>query len=224
MSSIAYTLQHLLGRFNEELFPEHGGVNIGGRRFKCIRFADDMALLAENERILKNMLMELNDRCEDCGMKINKNKTKTMAIGRKPKKLDMRIKDESVELVDSFKYLGCHVSSNLNCCQEVMQKIAMAKEAFNRKRSIFCRPLEKELRKRLVKCFVWIVALYGAETLTLRRNEQKGLEAFEMWIWRRMERVKWTDKIKNAAVLGRVGEGRIMLELMKKRKRNWLGH
>ena len=42
-----------------------GGVNIGGRRIKCIRFADDMALLAEDERMLKNMLMELNERCED---------------------------------------------------------------------------------------------------------------------------------------------------------------
>ena len=39
-----------------------------------------------------------------------------------------------------------------------------------------------------------------------------------------MENVKWTDKIKNAVVLERVGEGRIMLELIKKRKRNCLGH
>ena len=35
-----------------------------------------------------------------------------------------------------------------------------------------------------------------------------------------MKRVKWTDEIKNAVVLERVGEGRIMLELMRKRKRN----
>ena len=39
-----------------------------------------------------------------------------------------------------------------------------------------------------------------------------------------MEHVKWTDKIKYAVMLERVGEGRIMLELIKKRKRNWLGH
>ena len=39
-----------------------------------------------------------------------------------------------------------------------------------------------------------------------------------------MERIKWTDEIKNAIVLERVGEGRIMLELIRKRKRNWLGH
>ena len=98
----------------------------------------------------------------------------------------------------------------------------MAKETFNRKRSIFCRSLEKELRKSLLKCFVWSVALYGAETWTLRRNEKKRLEAFEMWIWRIMERVNWTDKTKNAVVLERVGDVIIKLELIKKRKRNWL--
>ena len=102
----------------------------------------------------------------------------------------------SYNMKDSFKYLGCNISSNMNCCQEVKQRIAMVKVAFNRKRSIFCGPLEKELRKRLVKCFVWSVVLYGAETWTLLRNEQKQLEAFEMWVWRRMERVKWTDKLK----------------------------
>ena len=62
--------------------------------------------------------------------------------------------------------------------------------------------------------------LYGAETGTLRRNEQKRMEAFQTRIWRRMEHVKRTDKIKNAVVLEIVGEGRIMQELIKKRKRN----
>ena len=115
--------------------------------------------------------MELNDRCEDYGMKINTNKTYTMFVGRKPKKIDIQIKDESVEQMDSFKYLGCNISSNMNCCQEVKQRKAMAKEAFNRKRSIFCE--EKELNKRLAKWFVWSVALYGAETWTLLWNEKK---------------------------------------------------
>ena len=63
-------------------FPNTGGVNIGGRRIKCIRFADDMAMLAEDERMLKNMLMELNDRCEAYGMKINISKRNAMVIGR----------------------------------------------------------------------------------------------------------------------------------------------
>ena len=75
----------------ENCFLNTGDVKIGGR-IKCIGLADDMALLAEDERMLKNMLMELSDRCEDYGMKININKTKTMVIGRKPKKIDIPIK------------------------------------------------------------------------------------------------------------------------------------
>ena len=39
-----------------------------------------------------------------------------------------------------------------------------------------------------------------------------------------MESVEWADKTKNAVVLERVGEGRIMLELIRMRKINWLGH
>ena len=76
-----------------------------------------MALLAEDERMLKHMLMELNVRCEDYGMKINTNKTKGTVLGRKLKKINKRIKDESIEQVGSFKYLGCNISSNINCCQ-----------------------------------------------------------------------------------------------------------
>ncbi|KAJ4442796.1 hypothetical protein ANN_04389 [Periplaneta americana] len=63
-------------------------------------------------------------------------------------------------------------------------------------------------------------ALYGAKTWTLRLSEDKRLEAVE----RRMERVKWTDRIRNESVLERVDEDRIMLILIRKRKRNWLSH
>jgi hypothetical protein len=44
----------------------------------------------------------------------------------------------------------------------------MAKAAFNKKRTLFTCTLDLELRKKLVKCYVWSIALYGAETWTLR--------------------------------------------------------
>ena len=72
----------------------------------------------------------------------------------------------------------------------------MQKKPLTGKEAFSAGPWKKELRNRLVKCFVWSVVLCGAETWTLRRNELKRLEAFEMWIWRRMERVEWTGKIK----------------------------
>jgi len=41
------------------------------------------------------------------------------------------------------------------------------------------------LRKKLVKCYIWSIDLYGAETWTLRTADQKHLEGSEMWYWRR---------------------------------------
>ena len=49
----------------------------------------------------------------------------------------------------------------------------MAKAAFNKKRVLFTSTLDLELRKKLVKCYFWSIALYGAETWTLRRVDQK---------------------------------------------------
>ena len=56
----------------------------------------------------------------------------------------------------------------------------MAKAAFNKKKALFTSTLDLELRKKLVKCYIWSIALCGAETWTLRAVDQKNLESFEM--------------------------------------------
>ena len=68
------------------------------------------------------------------------------------------------------------------------------------------------------------MALYGAETWTLRAADQKYLESFEMWCWRRMERINCTDHVGNEEVLLRVNEQRNILHEIRKRKANWIGH
>ena len=67
---------------------------------------------------------------------------------------------------------------------EIKSKIAMAKAAFNKKKTLFTSKLDLNLRKKLVKCYIWSMALYGAETWTLRAADQKYLESFEIWCWR----------------------------------------
>jgi hypothetical protein len=66
--------------------------------------------------------------------------------------------------------------------------------------------------------------LYGAETWTLRKIDQKYLESFEMWFWRRMEKISWTDRVRNEEVLHKVKEERNILLTIKRRKTNWIGH
>jgi hypothetical protein len=84
--------------------------------------------------------------------------------------------------------------------------------------------LDLELRKKLVKCFILSIALYGAETWTLRAVDQKHLESFEMWCCRGMGKISWTDRVKNEDVLLRVKGQRNILHEIRKRKANWIGH
>jgi len=100
----------------------------------------------------------------------------------------------------------------------------MAKAAFNKKRALFTSTLDLQLRKKLVKCYIWSIALYGAQTWTLRAGDQKQVESFEMWCWRRMEKISWTDHVRNEEVLLRVKEQRNILHEIRKRKANWIGH
>jgi hypothetical protein len=100
----------------------------------------------------------------------------------------------------------------------------MAKAAFNKKRTLFTSTLDFELRKKLVNCYVWSTTSYGTETWTLRAMDQKHLESFEMWCWRRMEKISWTDHVRSEDVFLRVKEHRNILHEIRKRKANWIGH
>ena len=95
----------------------------------------------------------------------------------------------------------------------------MAKAAFSKKKTLFTSKLDLNLRKKLIKCYIWSMALYGAESWPLRAD-QKYLEGFEMWCWRRMEKISWTDHVRNEEVLLRVNEQRNILHEIRKR----IGH
>ena len=57
----------------------------------------------------------------------------------------------------------------------------MAKAAFSKKKkTLFTSKLDLNLRKKLIKCYIWSMALYGAETWMLLAADQKYLESFEM--------------------------------------------
>jgi hypothetical protein len=122
---------------------------------------------------------------------MNVEKTKVMRISRQPFPVKITIDQKQLENVESFKYLCSILTNDERCTCEIKCRIAMAKAVFNKKRAFFTSTLDLKLRKNLVKCYVCSIALYGAETWTLRavNVDQKHLENFEMWCWRRMEKI-----------------------------------
>ena len=76
----------------------------------------------------------------------------------------------------------------------------------------------------MLKCYVWSVLLYGAETWTISKAMQKKLEATEMWFLRRMLKIAWTEKKTNEEILNEIGIERSLIVTIKKRQLSFFGH
>src|SRR6218665_3568393 len=105
------------------------------------------------------------------------------------------------------------ISSDEKCHKEIKKWIAMEKEAFTKREELLKGRLNRDIKKRMVKALIWSVTLYGAETWTMRKEDVKRIEACEMWIWRSMERISWTEHRTNEEVLKKVEEKRSQLRL-----------
>ena len=142
-----------------------------------------------------------------------------MRISNDPSPLQILIDQKQVEHVEYFSYLGSIITNGKRCTREIKFRITMAKVAFNRKKTLLTRKLKKE-----VKCYVWSIALHGAEIWTLRKVDQKYLESLDIWCWRSMEKINCTDRVRNEEVLHSVKKTRNILNTMKRRKVIWIGH
>ena len=186
MSPILFNL--LSKCLTKEALDGFGDFNISGKIIQTVTYADDLVIMAKEEKVLQGMtdkLIELG-RCH--GMEMNVEKTKVMRISRQLSSVTIMIDQNQLENVECFKYLGSLLTNDGRCTCEIKSRIAMAKAAFNKKKTLFTSKLGLNLRKKLVKCYIWSMALYGAETCwTLRAADQKYLQSFETWCWRRME-------------------------------------
>ena len=86
------------------------------------------------------------------------------------------------------------------------------------------RGINLKTRLRAIQCYIWPTLFYGAETWTITKSLLSKLDAFEMWVYRRVLQMPWTEKITNEEVLRRVGTDREIVRQFKTRKLPYLGH
>jgi len=82
----------------------------------------------------------------------------------------------------------------------------------------------KKMKNKRIKSCIWCVALYGSETWTLGKNGERVVNAFETWCWRRMLKIKWTNRVTNDEVFQRAKEERLLLKVLKNIRRLLIGH
>ena len=94
----------------------------------------------------------------------------------------------------------------------------------NMRTLLSCRGINLKTRLRALKFCIWPTLFYGAETWTITKSLLSRLDASEMWVYRRVLRISWTEKITNEDVLRRMGTGRKIVRKFKTMKLQYLGH
>lgn len=217
-------IQDAIDKIREE---KSRGISIQGHKIDMIRFADDIAVLGETEQELNETLQDMEKTMRlEYNLKINKGKTKVMRCSREMNQgIYISINGQRIEEVSAFTYLGSKMTNDGRCKKDIISRINQAKRAFNAKKSLLTsNGIDMKIRKRLVKGFIWSVALYACETWTIGTEERRKLESFEMWCYRRIMRIKWVDKVTNEEVLRRIGEGRELWKSIRKRRMELVGH
>ena len=220
---------YLFNIYTELIFRETDdmkGINIQGKNINNLRYADDTVLLTEKEEDLINILQRVKEQSAERGLHMNARKTKTMFISRKEtQRLSIQLDGEELEQVKAYKYLGQMVNEKGSCEQEIRTRIFKARTAFQKMNNILTsKKLPAPLRLRLTKCFVLSVLLYGCETWTINKTAEKKLEAFEMWTFRRIGKIKWTEKMTNTEVCNKLKVKRELINTIRKRKMIYFGH
>lgn len=67
------------------------------------------------------------------------------------------------ENVKYFNYLGRRIANNGRYTREIKSMIIMSKAAINKEESLFTNKLDLNIKKKLIKCYIWSIHLHGAE-------------------------------------------------------------
>ena len=76
----------------------------------------------------------------------------------------------------------------------------------------------------LVKAMVFPAVMYGCENWTIKKAEHQRIDAFELWCWRRLLRVPWTERKSNQSIPKEISPGCSLEGLMLKLKLQYSGH
>ena len=203
------------------------GISIGGYNINNIRYADDTTLIADSEENLQDLLDTVVNKSEEKGLSINIKKTECMVMSKKKDTpvCNLFIHGKQVKQVNSFKYLGSTVTSDGKSDCDIKKRIAIAKDSFSKMSSILKNgKLAMKTRLRVLNCYVFSVLKYGSECWTISKAMENRLQAAELWFYRRMLRLRWTDRVTNVEVLRRIGQSTLLLKTIRQQQLKFLCH
>ena len=195
-------------------------------------YADDMALLDNAKEGLQETTDLLCKYSAYAGLKVNAEKTQTMAVSKTAKQrpytekdtLDINVEGLPIEQVSDFKYLGTVISGDGTIDKELSTRIQKASGAFNLLGSIWHnRNIKTSTKIRIYKAAVLTILLYGSEVWNTTQTQMKRFQVFHHRCLRRILKIKWYYHVSNKEVLRRANINPIEVFIRASRLR-WFGH
>ena len=193
------------------------GIKIARINIKNLRYADDTTLMAGRT---KGPL----DKSEKVGLKLNSQKTKTMASG--PITL-WQIDGETMEIVTDFILGASKMTADGDPSNEIKRCLLCERTVMTNMDSILkSRDITLPTKVHLVKdmFFFFSVVMYECESWTIKKAECQRIDAFQLWHWRRLLRVPWTSGRSNQSILKEISPEYRLEGLMLKLKLQYFGH
>ena len=169
--------------------------------------------MAESEEELKCLLMKVKVEREKVGLKLNIQKTEITALG------PITSWQIDGETVADFIFLNSKITAYGNRSHEIKRRLLLGRKVMTNLVSILkSRDITLPKKVRLVKAMVFPVVMYGCENWTIKKVEQRRIDAFELWSWKKLLRVPWTARRSNQSILKEISPEYSLEGLMLKLK------
>ena len=166
--------------------------------------------------------MKVNEESEKVVLKLNIQKTKIMVSGPIT---SGQIDGETVERVADFIILGSKITADGNCNHEIKRRLLLGRKVMTNLDSILkSRDITLPTKVRIVKAMVFPVVMYGCESWTVKKTEHWRIDAFELWCWKRLLRVRWTARRSKQSILKEISPEYSMKGLTLQLKLQYFGH
>ena len=117
------------------------------------------------------------------------------------------------------------ITADSDCIQEIKRPLPLGRKAMTNLDSILkSRDVILLAKVHVVKAMVFPVVMYGCERWTIKKSEHQGIDAFELWYWRRLLRVPWTASGSNQSILKEISPKYSLEGLMLKLKLQSFGY
>ena len=205
---------------------EKHGVLVGadGFRVSDLDYADDIALLAETESDMQQMIDSLKLQCDRIGLKINTGKTKVMSCCTNAAPA-ISVDGSVLINVDSFCYLGSIVTGSGSSQGDISNRIAAAASAFGAFKRLWRQAnVSTQTKLKIYDACVRTVLLYGAETWSTKSRNHQSISIFDRACLRSIIGVSRLDHMTNEELYHRTGRSDNIPLLIQHKRLRWLGH